>query len=134
MQSGVPLIVSGGNSSLLTARTNDKAETTSEAARVTWLFLAGVGSSSRRKNGLRLRTTGLSKFKYESYPVMISIYFLCRIFMTYKIARYNLSFQLHTFSVSPATLGPRISRTLRLLVEFRHAPWAFGEASRRQGI
>jgi hypothetical protein len=69
MQSGVPLTVSGGNSSLLTARTNDKAETTSEAARVTWLFLAGVGSSSRRKNGLRFRTTGLSKFKYESYPV-----------------------------------------------------------------
>jgi hypothetical protein len=35
---------------------------------VTWLFLAGVGSSSSKKKGLRFKTTGLSKFKYESYP------------------------------------------------------------------
>jgi carnitine O-acetyltransferase len=28
----------------------------------------GVGSSSRRKNGFRLSTTGLSKLRYESYP------------------------------------------------------------------
>ena len=61
-------MVSGGNSSFLTARTNARADITSEAARVTWLFLAGVGSSSRRKNGLRFKTTGLSKFRYESYP------------------------------------------------------------------
>lgn len=68
MSSGWPRSVSGGNSSFLTARTKDKAETTSDAARVTWLFLAGVGSSSSKKNGLRLSTTGLSKLRYESYP------------------------------------------------------------------
>jgi len=57
MQRGVPRTVSGGNSSRRTARTKDKAETTREAARVTWLFRAGVGSSSNKKKGFRFRTT-----------------------------------------------------------------------------
>ena len=61
-------MVSGGSSSLLTALAKDKEEITSEAARVTWLLRAGVGSSSNSKNGFRLRTTGLSKLRYESYP------------------------------------------------------------------
>lgn len=60
--------MSGGNSSKRTARTKDSAETTREAARVTWLLRAGVGSSSRRKKGFRFNTTGLSKLRYESYP------------------------------------------------------------------
>lgn len=60
---GVPRKLSGGSSSRRRARTNDKAEMTSEAARVTWSFLAGVGSSSRRKKGFRFRTTGLSKLR-----------------------------------------------------------------------
>lgn len=61
-------MVSGGSSSLLTALAKDNDEITREAARVTWLLRAGVGSSSNRKNGFRLRTTGLSKLRYESYP------------------------------------------------------------------
>ena len=68
MHSGVPRTVSGGSSSFRTARTKESVDTTRDAARVTWLFRAGVGSSSRRKNGLRFRTTGLSKLRYESYP------------------------------------------------------------------
>ena len=46
---------------------------TRDAALVTWLFRAGVGSSSRRKKGFKLRTTGLSKLRYESYPVTVSV-------------------------------------------------------------
>lgn len=61
-------MVSGSSSSFLTALTNESADMTSDAARVTWLFRAGVGSSSSKKKGLRLRTTGLSKLRYESYP------------------------------------------------------------------
>ena len=49
MQSGVPRSSSGGSSSLRSALTKDREETTREAALVTWLFLAGVGSSSKRK-------------------------------------------------------------------------------------
>lgn len=82
MQSGCPRIVSGGSSSRRTALTNESAETTSEAARVTWLLRAGVGSSSSRKNGFRLSTTGLSKFRYESYPggssARLQRYHMCR--------------------------------------------------------
>ena len=72
MHSGVPLSVSGGNSSFRTARTKHNADVTNEAARVTWLFRAGVGSSSRRKKGLRFRTTELSKLRNESYPKALS--------------------------------------------------------------
>ncbi len=61
-------MLSGGSSSRRTARTNSSADTTRDAARVTWLFLAGVGSSCSKKKGFKLRTTGLSKFRYESYP------------------------------------------------------------------
>lgn len=57
MQRGVPRTVSGERSSRRTARTKERAETTSDADRVTWLFLAGVGSSSSRKNGFRFNTT-----------------------------------------------------------------------------
>ena len=60
MSRGWPLSVSGGSSSRRTARTKASAEVIKEAARVTWLLRAGVGSSSRRKKGLRFRTTGLS--------------------------------------------------------------------------
>lgn len=70
MSSGLPRSVSGGSSSFRTARTKQRAEMMRDAARVTWLFRAGVGSSSRRKKGLRFKTTGLSKFRKESYPVM----------------------------------------------------------------
>jgi len=49
MQRGVPRKLSGGSSSLRRARTKERAEMTREAARVTWSFRAGVGSSSRRK-------------------------------------------------------------------------------------
>lgn len=63
MHNGVPLKLSGGSSSLRRARTKESAEMTRDVARVTWSFRAGVGSSSRRKKGFRLSTTGLSKFK-----------------------------------------------------------------------
>jgi hypothetical protein len=69
MSRGVLRSLSGASSSMRTARTKARAEMTSEAARSTWLLRAGVGSSSRRKKGLRLRTTGLSKLRYESYPI-----------------------------------------------------------------
>lgn len=49
MHSGVPRILSGGSSSRRRARTKESAEMTNEAALVTWLFRAGVGSSSNRK-------------------------------------------------------------------------------------
>lgn len=60
MSKGVPLIMSGGSSSLRTALINSRADTTREAALVTWLLRAGVGSSSSRKKGFKLSTTGLS--------------------------------------------------------------------------
>ena len=49
MHRGVPRKLSGGNSSRRSARTKERAEITRDAARVIWLFRAGVGSSSRRK-------------------------------------------------------------------------------------
>ena len=49
MHRGVPRKLSGGSSSRRRARTKERDEMTREAARVTWLFRAGVGSSSRRK-------------------------------------------------------------------------------------
>jgi hypothetical protein len=55
MQRGVPRKLSGGSSSLRRARTKERAEMTRDAARVTWSFRAGVGSSSRRKLTLLLK-------------------------------------------------------------------------------
>jgi hypothetical protein len=49
MHSGVPRILSGGNSSRRRARTKARDEITKEDALVTWFLRAGVGSSSRRK-------------------------------------------------------------------------------------
>lgn len=49
MHSGELRSLSGGSSSRRRARTKESAEMTSEAARVTWLFRAGVGSSSSKK-------------------------------------------------------------------------------------
>src|SRR4051794_11905433 len=67
MHSGWPRTLSGGNSSFRRALTNDKEDITRDAARVTWLLRAGVGSSASKKKGFKLRTTGLSKLRYESY-------------------------------------------------------------------
>jgi hypothetical protein len=93
MHSGVPRKLSGGSSSRRRARTKDRDEMTRDAARVTWSFRAGVGSSSRRKlivshgnwdgwitmdsnlarqleiSHANWRNVRLSKFKYESYPI-----------------------------------------------------------------
>lgn len=135
MQSGVPRTVSGVSSSRRTARTNDKAETTSEAARVTWLFLAGVGSSSKRKKGFRFKTTAiirvsikhpsasprsierwgilrLSKFKYESYPnhqvrILLCFFETVRRKPTYRIVQCNSSSTKHNSSACLAAQDHR---------------------------
>lgn len=60
MHNGLPRKLSGGSSSRRRARTNDNAEMVRDAARVTWSLRAGVGSSSRRKKGFRLRTTAMT--------------------------------------------------------------------------
>jgi hypothetical protein len=49
MHRGVPRKLSGGSSSLRRARTKERDDITRDAARLTWSFRAGVGSSSRRK-------------------------------------------------------------------------------------
>lgn len=49
MHSGVLRSLSGGSSSRRRALTKESAEMTNDAALVTWLFRAGVGSSSSRK-------------------------------------------------------------------------------------
>jgi hypothetical protein len=59
MHKGVPRKLSGGSSSLRRARTKERDDITSDAARLTWSFRAGVGSSSRRKLWSTLFRTGI---------------------------------------------------------------------------
>lgn len=55
-----PLIESGGSSSRRRARMKRRDDVVRVAARCTWDAQNGVGSSSRRKKGLRFKTTGES--------------------------------------------------------------------------
>lgn len=73
MHRGVPRKLSGGNSSLRRARTKEREEMTRDAARVTWLFRAGVGSSSSRKlevSYLQCRTVTYNGFKLSTTAIM----------------------------------------------------------------